>query len=135
MFDGAVIDVLEDDIEKTDRSLLAILLTDRTTRKNILWGTDDYSTLGEDYGADKEIHIELITSAKSKVIQLRVLKAQAKQQGRTRDKAEVFTPLLGVQRAEQPDGRSVVCWIGIGMIAMSALFSLAGINGRTQRVK
>ncbi len=108
MFDGAVIDVLEDDIEKTDRSLLAILLTDRTTRKNILWGTDDYSTLGEDYGADKEIHIELITSAKSKVIQLRVLKAQAKQQGRTRDKAEVFTPLLGVQRAEQPDGRSVV---------------------------
>ena len=88
----SVIDVLEDDIEKTDRSLLAILLTDRTTRKNILWGTDDYLVLGEDYGADKEIHIELITGANSKVIQPRVLKAQAKQQGRTRDKAEVFTP-------------------------------------------
>ncbi len=88
----SVIDILEDDIEKTDRSLLAILLTDRTTRKNILWGTDDYLALGEDYGADKEVHIELITGANSKVIQPRVLKAQAKQQGRTRDKAEVFTP-------------------------------------------
>ena len=92
MLDDSMIDVLEDDIEKTDRSLLAILLTDRTTQKNILWGTDDYSALGEDYGADKEIHIELITGTNSKVIQPRVLKAQAKQQGRTRDKAEVFTP-------------------------------------------
>ena len=92
MLDDSIIDVLEDDIEETDRSLLAILLMNRTTRKNILWGTDDYSALGEDYGANKEIYIELITGANSKVIQPRVLKAQAKQQGRTRDKAEVFTP-------------------------------------------
>ena len=54
MFDDSIIDVLEDDIEKTDRSLLAILLTDRTTQKNILWGTDDYSAPGEDHGVTKK---------------------------------------------------------------------------------
>lgn len=90
-YDSAI-DIIEDDIEKTDKVLLGILLMDKTTQKNIIWGTNDYSSLGEDYEAAKEIHIELITGANSKVIQPRILKAQTKQQGRTRDKAEVFTP-------------------------------------------
>ena len=34
---------------------MKILLMDRTTRKNIIWATDDYASLGEQYAADREI--------------------------------------------------------------------------------
>ena len=43
MQDNIVLDVNEDDINQLNRDLLATLLFDRTTRKNILWGTDDYN--------------------------------------------------------------------------------------------
>ena len=46
MQDNIVLDVNEDDINQLNRDLLATLLFDRTTRKNILWGTDDYKDLG-----------------------------------------------------------------------------------------
>lgn len=85
-------DINEDDINKLDPALLTTLLIDRTTRKNILWGTGDYSKLGVDYDAGAEIKVGLITGRNFKVIQPRVMKAQNKKDGRTRDKAEVFTP-------------------------------------------
>ena len=47
----SAIDIIEDDIEKTDKVLLGILLMDKTTQKNIIWGTNDYSSLGEHYEA------------------------------------------------------------------------------------
>ena len=36
------IDVLEESVRFLDRTLLNILLYDRTTRRNILWATTDY---------------------------------------------------------------------------------------------
>ena len=87
-----VLDIKEDDINKLNYDLLVMLLVDRTTRKNILWATNDYAGLGEDYAADKEIRIGLITGSNSKVIQPRVLKAQEQKTERTRERAEVFTP-------------------------------------------
>ena len=50
-----VLDINEDDINKIEKDLLSILLMDRTTKNNILWGTDDYTELGDDYSAEKEI--------------------------------------------------------------------------------
>ena len=87
-----VLDIDEDEINKLNYDLLASLLVDRTTRKNIIWATSDYEWLGQDYAADKEIRIGLITGSNSKVIQPRILKAQEKKAGRTRERAEVFTP-------------------------------------------
>lgn len=75
-----------------NRSLLDILLFDRTSRKNILWATSDYEDVGPDFSACREIKSNLITGEHSELIQSRVMKAQHQQQGRTRDKAEVFTP-------------------------------------------
>lgn len=87
-----VLDVSEDDINKIDKSLLAILLKDRTTRRNIIWGTDNYSDLGDEYTADNEIKQELITGNNSKVIQPRIAKELHLKRDRTRHRAEVFTP-------------------------------------------
>ena len=50
MQDNIVLDVNEDDINQLNRDLLATLLFDRTTRKNILWGTDDYN---QEHGVKK----------------------------------------------------------------------------------
>ena len=69
MQDNIVLDVNEDDINQLNRDLLATLLFDRTTRKNILWGTDDYKDLGDAYAAGNPITEYLITGSNGKVIQ------------------------------------------------------------------
>ena len=85
-------DILEDNIIKYGRSLLDILLQDKTTKKNIIWATDDYENYGDMYKAHKEITSALITGSYTKIIQQRTIKAKEHQSSRTRDKAEVFTP-------------------------------------------
>lgn len=72
--------------------ILKILLKDRTTNKNIIWGTDDYSQNGIEYYAENHIELRLIEGKYTKIIEPRVLKDKEKQDLRTKDKAEVFTP-------------------------------------------
>ena len=86
------IDIKENDLLKIDRSLLEILLKDKTTGKNIIWATDNYSKYGELYTSEKEIKIELITSRHGGVIKPRVEKSKEERLQRIRQKAEVFTP-------------------------------------------
>ena len=86
------IDVLEEEIIKLGNPILAKLLIDRTTRKNIIWATSDYESFGMDYGAKCHIQPSLITGVHSKLICPRIAKAKEHQANRTRDKAEVFTP-------------------------------------------
>ena len=86
------IDIKENDLLKIDRSLLEILLKDKTTGKNIIWATDNYSKYGELYASEKEIKIELITSRHGEVIKPRVEKSKEERLQRVRQKAEVFTP-------------------------------------------
>ena len=86
------IDIKENDLLKIDRSLLEILLQDKTTGKNIIWATDNYSKYGELYTSEKEIKIELITSRHGGVIKPRVEKSKEERLQRVRQKAEVFTP-------------------------------------------
>lgn len=86
------IDIIEQNIADMSVDLLKILLMDKTTKKHIRWATDNYNSLGSDYGAELEIKPECITGRFTNVIQPRVSKSQAEQVQRTRDKAEVFTP-------------------------------------------
>lgn len=72
--------------------VLAILLLDHTTGKNIFWATHDYEALGSEYDYHAEILPHLITGEHSKVIQPRVLKSKENQTDRSKDMAEVFTP-------------------------------------------
>ena len=68
------------------RHILEILLKDRTTGRNILWGTDQY-------GYDPKSSIEISQIISGDVIKPRVLKSQEDQKSRTDSKAEVYTPI------------------------------------------
>ena len=75
-----------------DREILEILLTDRTTNRNIIWATSDYEFLGKEYHSHFPILIGLISNKNSDIIKPRVFKTKENQGTRTKEKAEVFTP-------------------------------------------
>ena len=77
---------------KWSKEILEILLIDRTTNRNIIWGTDDYENIGKEYYSHFPISLHLITGENSNVIQPRVWKTKEKQGNRKKEKAEVFTP-------------------------------------------
>ncbi|MDY6396258.1 MAG: restriction endonuclease subunit M [Treponema sp.] len=68
--------------------ILSIILLDRTTGKNILWATDDYTPIS----SKSQIQLSQITGSHSNRIKPRIQKQKEEQQSRTRNKAEVFTP-------------------------------------------
>ncbi len=75
-----------------NKNILSILLQDHTTNKNIIWATDDYSCYDEGYNQTSEITLTNIQYGGELIILPRHVKSQQEQQGRTRGKAEVFTP-------------------------------------------
>lgn len=94
------IDIREDYLLKKD-NLLEVLLQDKTTSKNILWATDSYVTIGEMFLPHSEIKTELVTGDFGTLIQPRAIKSKEEQLYRTRDKAEVFTPLSIVKQMNE----------------------------------
>ena len=78
--------------------LINKLLADKTTKKNIMWATDAYRNLGERFERNQEIKSERITGSYSDVIKTRARKAMEQQAQRTKQHAEVFTPLWIVQK-------------------------------------
>ena len=74
------------------RSVLPILLQDRTTDQNIIWATDTYEACGDGYSAKEPITSALVTGENSSIIQPRIAKAVSDQADRTKKHAEVFTP-------------------------------------------
>ncbi len=86
------IDVMEDDILKKYPEVLSILLEDKATNTNIIWATDNYQHLGDDYNFFSPIKTELITGRNNKVIMPRVLKNKTLQSIRVKNMAEVYTP-------------------------------------------
>ena len=95
------IDISENALRNRGR-VLDILLIDRTRHKpsrpfNIIWATDSYLKYGKNYAPTKQIKREQITGANGKLIQPRAAKSKDEQKYRTKDKAEVFTPLHVVE--------------------------------------
>lgn len=95
--DTPSIDIREDYLLKKD-DLLNILLQDKTTANNILWATDSYDSNGYLFAPSAHISADLITGSLGNLIQPRALKSKTEQLYRTRDKAEVFTPLSIVKQ-------------------------------------
>lgn len=87
-----LIDVKENNILSIDFELLDILLKDRSSGKNILWGTNNYSSHGIGFGAADYICVEKITGFYGELIKPRVKKTKEEQNMRKREQAEVFTP-------------------------------------------
>lgn len=96
--DTTTIDIREDYLLKKD-DLLNILLQDKTTGNNILWATDSYEQKkGKKYAPLAPITSDLVTGKNGKLIQPRAVKSKEEQLLRTRDRAEVFTPLSIVKQ-------------------------------------
>jgi hypothetical protein len=94
------IDIHEDYLlQKND--LLNIILQDKTTGNNILWATDSYEQKGKKYAPLAPITSDLVTGKNGKLIQPRAVKSKEEQLLRTRDKAEVFTPLSIVKQMNE----------------------------------
>ena len=79
-----IVDIRENSI---DAEVLAILLSDRSTGSNILWCTDDYSSLGEGYEFYDPIEVSRISGKNDGVIKPRIEKDKAAQELRSREKA------------------------------------------------
>ncbi len=94
------IDIREDYLLEKD-NLLEILLQDKTTGNNILWATDSYEQNGEKFTPLSPITSDLVTGKNGELIQPRALKSKEEQLLRTRDKAEVFTPLSIVKQMNE----------------------------------
>ena len=92
MINANEIDIKENDIVEYSAQLLPILLKDNSTKKNIIWATDNYIQYGVTYGSSSQITINAITGTSGSVIKPRVSKSREEQTFRARDKAEVFTP-------------------------------------------
>lgn len=86
------IDIKENYIYHLDNELLTILLQDHSSKKNIIWATDNYSSRGGGYYNHDQITIQAITGYNGSVIKPRTEKSQKEQAERIRQKAEVFTP-------------------------------------------
>lgn len=85
-------DIKENYLYRLDNELLAILLQDHSSNKNIIWATDNYSSRGCGYYFRDQITIQAITGYNGSVIKPRTEKSQKEQAERVRQKAEVFTP-------------------------------------------
>lgn len=83
---------IQDDIKKlNDLGLLEKLLKDKTTKRNIIWATNDYTAYGTAFGRENEIKLPQIIG--SELIKSRAQKDSDLQSNRTKKHAEVFTPV------------------------------------------
>ena len=85
-------DLKENYSSQLDANLLAILLLDKSSGKNIIWATDNYAERGFGYQSSDQIMVDSITHRNGSVIKPRTTKSKKQQAIRVRDKAEVFTP-------------------------------------------
>jgi len=91
-------------IRTRNPNILEILLLDRTTSspkkpKNIIWANDNYVEYDEVlYAPTAQILPELIAGENSTLIIPRALKTTALQKDRTKENAEVFTPMWIVKK-------------------------------------
>ena len=93
-----VINIQDDILRLHAMGLLSRLLADKATKGNILWATDAYAELGEWYSPGNEIRPQRITGDNSDLIKTRARRAMEQRTERTRQHAEVFTPLWVVKK-------------------------------------
>lgn len=91
MFRGLV-DIKEENLLLIDMQILNILLFDHSSKKNIIWATDNYQQYGYGFDFSDEITIEKITGNYGEIIKPRSKKTNEEKNKRIKENAEVFTP-------------------------------------------
>ena len=85
------IELTEKELVKKYPGILEILLIDRTTGKNILWGTSNYSKFGKGFAMNDFLPFKQLTNSSKEIIKPRILKSKTEQKKRSKDMAEVFS--------------------------------------------
>lgn len=83
---------------RDNHELMKILLTDKTTNKNITWATDNYQDFNFNLVPEAEINLDILTNSMRTYIQPRIKKDLNIQKERTKKRAEVFTPTWIVEK-------------------------------------
>ena len=84
-------DKLIDITEPQIAPFLNILLSDKSTKKNIIWATDSFQELGNGFSDTAGMNARLLTENPTCILP-RIEKTEETQVNRTRKRAEVFTP-------------------------------------------
>ena len=87
-----LVDVKEENLLLVDAEILNILLYDHSSKKNIIWATDNYKEYGNRFNFEDEITIDKITGNYRDVIKPRSKKSTEEKNKRIKENAEVFTP-------------------------------------------
>ena len=87
-----LVDIKEDNLLQANNEILSTLLYDNTTKKNIIWASDNYKEHGNGFKFDDEITIDKITGVYGDIIKPRSRKSANEKIKRIKDNAEVFTP-------------------------------------------
>lgn len=87
-----LVDIREENLLLIDMQILNILLFDHSSKKNIIWATDNYQQYGSGFNFNDEITIEKITSNYREIIKPRSKKTNEEKNKRIKENAEVFTP-------------------------------------------
>ena len=88
-----LINIQDDIIRLNSMGVLDKLLVDKTTQKNIMWATDAYSEHGPKFERNEHIESYMLVGDNVGIIKTRARKEFEQQSKRTRQRAEVFTPL------------------------------------------
>lgn len=87
-----LVDIKENNLLQANNEILSTLLYDNTTKKNIIWASDNYKEHGNGFKFDDEITIDKITGVYGDIIKPRSRKSANEKIKRIKDNAEVFTP-------------------------------------------
>lgn len=87
-----LVDVKEENLLLVDAEILNILLFDHSSKKNIIWATDNYKEYGNRFNFKDEITVDKITGNYREVIKPRSKKSAQEKNKRIKENAEVFTP-------------------------------------------
>lgn len=87
-----LVDIKEDNLLLANNEILITLLLDNTTKKNIIWASDNYKDHGFGFNFNDEITIDKITGIYGDIIKPRSRKNSDEKLKRIKDNAEVFTP-------------------------------------------
>ena len=83
-----LVDIKEENLLLIDAQILNILLFDHSSKKNIIWATDNYKQYGNRFNFNDEITIEKITGNYKEIIKPRSKKTKEEKNKRVKENAE-----------------------------------------------
>ena len=73
------VELTETELEKKYHGILEILLIDRTSNKNIIWATSNYSRFGKGFMSTDHMPLKYLINHSRQIVKPRILKSKTEQ--------------------------------------------------------